>query len=193
MTQMFEDIEQRLAALEAVLDNVAAAPAPALNNLAATAAPGASDDSGDGYGIGSVWINVTLDVAYQCVDATAAAAVWRTISNFVPLVQKLTSTSWDGDAKTASDNGVLDLSAVFGLPADISAVLIRISVDFAAAGDFMRVGSNAGNQAALVARAAVGTVNVDALAPVPCDGGDIHVFFNQNTTAVFIQIWGYWL
>lgn len=44
--------------------------------LDATTAPTADDDSGDGYSIGSAWIDVTNDKAYICVDATATAAVW---------------------------------------------------------------------------------------------------------------------
>lgn len=47
-----------------------------LNKLDATTAPTADDDSGDGYAINSVWIDVTNDKAYICVDATATAAVW---------------------------------------------------------------------------------------------------------------------
>ncbi len=45
-------------------------------NLGATTDPGASDDSGAGYAVGSRWINVTLDKEFVCLDAAAAAAVW---------------------------------------------------------------------------------------------------------------------
>jgi hypothetical protein len=51
-----------------------------LNKVNATAAPTANDDSGDGYGVGSVWVNVTTDVAYVCVDATLTAAVWKLVT-----------------------------------------------------------------------------------------------------------------
>tara|TARA_B110000285_G_scaffold201514_1_gene236202 strand:- start:911 stop:1483 length:573 start_codon:yes stop_codon:yes gene_type:complete len=47
-----------------------------LNKVDATTAPTADDDSGDGYEVGSVWIDVTNNVAYTCVDATATSAVW---------------------------------------------------------------------------------------------------------------------
>jgi len=48
------------------------------NNLSAVTAPGASDDSGDGYSVGSLWINVagSPKEAYQCMDATVGAAIW---------------------------------------------------------------------------------------------------------------------
>lgn len=41
-----------------------------------TTDPGASNDSTQGYAVGSVWINTTDDRAWICVDATASAAVW---------------------------------------------------------------------------------------------------------------------
>lgn len=47
------------------------------SNLSATTAPTANEDSGDGYAVGSTWINVTTDEAYVCLDATVGAAVWE--------------------------------------------------------------------------------------------------------------------
>jgi hypothetical protein len=47
-----------------------------LNKYDATAAPTTGDDSGDGYEVGSRWINVTSDKEYVCLDATVGAAVW---------------------------------------------------------------------------------------------------------------------
>jgi hypothetical protein len=45
-------------------------------NYSATAAPAVGDDSADGYRIGSMWIDVTNDEVYRCVDDTVGAAVW---------------------------------------------------------------------------------------------------------------------
>ncbi len=42
----------------------------------ATTAPTADDDTGDGYEVGSGWIDVTADKEYICLDATSTAAVW---------------------------------------------------------------------------------------------------------------------
>ena len=47
-----------------------------IHKLNATAAPTVNDDSGDGYVVGSQWIDVTADRAYTCVDNTLGAAVW---------------------------------------------------------------------------------------------------------------------
>jgi hypothetical protein len=49
------------------------------NNFAATAAPGVTNDLDQGYGVGSIWINVTADNAYICEDASDGAAVWAQI------------------------------------------------------------------------------------------------------------------
>lgn len=48
-----------------------------IDNYAATGAPGTGDDSADGYSVGSVWIDVTGDDAYICLDSTAGSAAWK--------------------------------------------------------------------------------------------------------------------
>ena len=55
----------------------AAVAAVALNNYAATTNPTVSDDSGDGYSVGSRWVNTSTDTLYECLDASVGAAVWR--------------------------------------------------------------------------------------------------------------------
>ena len=44
--------------------------------LNATTDPTANEDSGDGYAVGSRWINVTGDNEYVCLDSTVGSAVW---------------------------------------------------------------------------------------------------------------------
>lgn len=51
----------------------------AKHNLTATAPPTASNDETQSYQPGSQWIDSTTQTAYYCVDATAGAAIWRTL------------------------------------------------------------------------------------------------------------------
>jgi len=50
-------------------------------NLAASVAPGPTDDSAAGYAVGSVWVDTTNGRTYVCVDAAPGAAVWKETSN----------------------------------------------------------------------------------------------------------------
>lgn len=49
------------------------------NNYAATAAPAVTDDAGDGYEVGSIWIYG--NAIYQCTDKTVGASVWIVVSD----------------------------------------------------------------------------------------------------------------
>ncbi len=51
------------------------------SELAKTSAPTSSDDTNAGYDVGSLWIDTTNDKVYQCVDATASAAVWKDLTD----------------------------------------------------------------------------------------------------------------
>lgn len=44
--------------------------------VAASTAPAVTDDAGDGYSVGSRWLDTTNQKEYVCLDATASAAVW---------------------------------------------------------------------------------------------------------------------
>lgn len=46
----------------------------------ATVAPTVNDDTTDGYTLGSIWVDVTADKAYICLDNTDGAAVWKEIT-----------------------------------------------------------------------------------------------------------------
>lgn len=52
-----------------------------LHNLSASADPTANDDSGDGYGIGSLWLDTTNGATWQALDVTPGAALWVPLSN----------------------------------------------------------------------------------------------------------------
>jgi len=63
------------------------------HKLDGTTAPTVNEDSGDGYEVGSVWIDTTNDKAYVCLDASVGAAMWTETSG--------------GEANTASNTGSL--------------------------------------------------------------------------------------
>lgn len=65
-----------------------------LHNLAAATAPTVSDDSGDGYGVGSLWVDTAADDVWQCVDATAGAAVWRPLGGMIDVQTFTASGTW---------------------------------------------------------------------------------------------------
>jgi hypothetical protein len=46
------------------------------NKLDATQVPTASNDSSEGFSVGSKWVDITNDKIYFCLDATANSAVW---------------------------------------------------------------------------------------------------------------------
>lgn len=83
------------------------------HNYNATAAPAATDDSGDGYSIGSLWHDVTNDNVYICIDATASAAIWRPLATVMGTPQATTSGgSKDFTVPTWAKKITLSLNAV---------------------------------------------------------------------------------
>ena len=123
---------------------------------------------------------------------------------FVPLTAPLTSTSWDGDSYSTTAKTLIDLSAVFGAPAGIKAIAVRITArdSGSASGSglfFMLAPNNVANQSALTVRLD-GVPNDglrDASGVCPCDAnGDIYYQIQASgagTLDAFIVIWGYWL
>ena len=75
------------------------------NNLAATQEPTVSNDSSEGYSIGSKWIDTTNDKIYFCLDATVNAAEWSESGFTSPLTAK-------GDVYT--NNGTTDVALPVG-------------------------------------------------------------------------------
>jgi len=51
-----------------------------LHKFDASAPPVVGDDDGDGFSIGSVWLDITNDRVYQCMDASTGAAIWLELS-----------------------------------------------------------------------------------------------------------------
>lgn len=74
-------------------------------NLSATAAPTMNDDDGDGYSVGSAWVDETNDNAYVCADSTTGAAVWLQINGGTGTVTSV-DLSTDVGWLTVGDNPV---------------------------------------------------------------------------------------
>ena len=110
------------------------------------------------------------------------------------LATPLTSTSWDGDNKGTGDRATVDLSAVFGVPAGVKAVLMSIQTTGDAANDYIRFGPNSGNNFALTCRTTVASQIAHASGIVPCDAnGDVYCYTSGTVESVQVWIWGYWL
>lgn len=88
-----------------------------LNKLDAVVAPVVGDDSADGYGVGSLWLNVTADTAYICLDASAGAAIWRRLLLGGLYVEAFLSASQSLNSGVETDIG----SAVWTETADTEA------------------------------------------------------------------------
>ena len=126
-------------------------------------------------------------------------------STFIPLTTSLTSTSWDGDARSTTAKTLLDLSAVFGVPAGVKAVLVRLfCADSASAsgnsGFYFGVSpNNIAGDMAVVARP-IGIANdfrVEAQSICPCNvNGDIYfqcTASGADTLDVWLYVWGYYI
>ena len=104
------------------------------------------------------------------------------------------STSWDGDNKGTGDRATVDLSAVFGIPAGVKAVLMTIQTQADAINDYIRFGPNSTYNYALTCRTAVAGQIAHASGIVPCDAnGDIYCYPSGTVEGVHVWIWGYWL
>lgn len=118
------------------------------------------------------------------------------------LTAPLTSTSWDGDAYSTTAKTKIDLSAVFGVPAGVRAVLVRIQArDSAGAGTtglFLGLSPNDTAGSLAIAARASGLPNdyyAEQQGFCPCDAnGDVYYQIGASgagTLDAIMQIWGY--
>lgn len=87
-----------------------ARPTEDLDNFAAVDAPDADNDTGEGYAVGSIWIDTALGLYYVCVDETEGAAVWRNITAAVlasveeyDITNEAADRAYDADATTIDE------------------------------------------------------------------------------------------
>jgi len=142
----------------------------------------------------------------EIVDTSANASKKITrdnLSGWHFLTTPLTSTSWDGDARSTTAKTKIDLSAVFGVPAGAKGILVRLvardsgsstgNCQFSLSPN--AIGDNVAIQAYL--QGIPNDVYVSVNGVVPCDAnGDVYyliVASGTGTLDAFIEIWGYWL
>lgn len=116
---------------------------------------------------------------------------------YVPLSTPLTSTSWDGDNKTSSNNGTIDLSSVFGVPAGIKAVKLSVQLQCNTAGKYANFGINSTYNYMLGQIIQVANAKIVMQGDVNCDSnGDIYFATDAATgseMSVYVRIWGYYI
>jgi len=122
---------------------------------------------------------------------------------FIALTAPLTSTDWDGDAFSTTAKTKIDLSTVFGVPAGVKAILVRlVARDSGSSSGYNYIGLSPNNTAGSVAiqaylQGVANDVYVSANGIVPCDAnGDVYyqiVASGTGTLDAIIEIWGYWL
>ena len=124
-----------------------------------------------------------------------APAIRTAVGRFVPTVKPLSSTSWDGDAKTTpADVGIIDLSAAFGAPAGIKAVAVRLAIKDETVGVAAGLGRNSNWTVAVSQWTQIANQEIIVSGIVPCDeNGDIHFWLSGELDTVYIEIYAYWI
>ena len=142
----------------------------------------------------------------EIVDTSANASKKITrdnLSGWHFLTTPLTSTSWDGDAYSTTAKTKIDLSTVFGVPAGVKAVMVRMAArDSGSSTGICQLGlspNSTTNSVAVQAylQGVANDVYVSVNGIVPCDGnGDVYYQIAASGTGTLdaiIEIWGYWL
>lgn len=115
----------------------------------------------------------------------------------------LTSTSWDGDAYSTTATTKIDLSAVFGVPAGVRAILVRVVIrdsGSAGAASELLFGLGPNNGIGLTGYVRVDGAGNDlyreSTMVIPCNtDGDVYYAVTASGAAtmdVIIRIWGYY-
>lgn len=87
-----------------------------LHKIDGTTAPTINEDAGDGYSVGSIWVDTTNDKSYICSDSTVGAAVWQQFSGTgvggtVTLTGAVTGSGTGTIATTIATPGTLNVSS----------------------------------------------------------------------------------
>jgi hypothetical protein len=116
----------------------------------ATTAPTVNDDTGDGYSVGTLWLDTTNDRLYIAIDVTAAAAVWVEIGGL--------SGTWTPTVTQSGSVAVTVNFATYKIRGRTCHVEVKLTV----------TGSGAGANAIVIGGqpAAIRPTHTDALFPI---------------------------
>lgn len=99
--------------------------ASAQNKLDATVAPAVTNDTTEGYSVNSVWLDVSNEEVYRCLDATEDAAVWVKTSLTIDELGTLATKSTI-DSSSLLDNAVVTYAKIQNISAQYK-LLGRVS------------------------------------------------------------------
>lgn len=142
-----------------------------------------------------------VDVS-EAVDGSKNKKITRkNLAGWTFLTTPLTSTAWDGDARSTTSSTLIDLSAVFGVPAGVKAVLVRLvakdSAALGTAGLYFDLGPSATYHYNVAVYPFGGDVRTTANGIVACNAnGDVYfkiIASGAGTMECHIEIWGYFL
>jgi len=103
-------------------------PSVPLKKLDATVAPTANEDSGDGYAVGSTWMDVTADKAYVCLDSSDGVAVWTEITASAGSGGDITTDdAWAAAGDLIVGTGV-DTAGILSVSAPAATILNALAV-----------------------------------------------------------------
>jgi hypothetical protein len=177
MSDFDEKLIQRLTKLEREVERLKVKESPIMSNYLLTTGKAADSDKLDG------------------LDSTA-------FGQPVFLTTPLTSTDWDGDAYSTASKTLIDLSSVFGAPAGIKAVLLKVILrDSASSGAdcaiYLSPNNISGSGMTASCERITNDVTVFRSFVVPCDSnGDIYyqtAASGSGTLDVWLEIHGYWV
>ena len=142
-------------------------------NYSATSAPVVGDDSADGYRIGSMWIDITNDEVYRCVDDTIGAAVWigttlqTTDLGSLAMLNSVAAGQIDANAVNASElnvSGNGTSGQYLGSDGDGTFSWMTITADPTMGGDLSGTASNAQLKANVVTDTELNSAKLNSIA-----------------------------
>ena len=154
---------------------------------------------------GGIMVGRTADPAAGNIEFTGALRSYKNSTSYtgyiyVPLSSPLTSTSWDTDGYSTTAKTLIDLSAMFGAPAGIKAVAMRVEVYDATAGDYwitLSPNNTAYSGPALGVMGLTANAHARGMLILNCDAnGDIYYQIAASGSLslhVSLQIHGYWI